>query len=562
MPAGITPDLSRDLYSEYVRENVVRQQDEPLSLARIAADLGQSALYSGVQSPLVGVAQILDNVGGTDLAGSVKVCRTPDETEFGSVRWHAQQLGAAAGMLGPFLTMAKGTRCAMQKLGAPAHASASWRVAEGATAGLAYEGLLRPSDPGEGEFWKSRIKHGLSGAATFGTLSAGSIGLSRLGTSHGLRLLSGHTIGSRAAIGALSGLPAGFVSAETASLLHDSQPASAKDVVESVYTMGFVGGALGAMHRAPRAEPGAEFKPDLPAEQMREVGLIGERRSEPVRVETDRPVESERPGKILPDRSVSMRELIESNDLAQADRLMKEYYPELERAFPLEGEIESAKTYLEYLRDPDSTWDMVVLRDNANKVIGGIQYQVLDVNGANVKKSAWVEHIWVREENRSGDNFRSLLKIAKDRISSDGADLVFMEFNNPSKMTAEQMAQDAEAGLETQDRQLIWGRVGIHVAVDSKGEIAPYGQPSMDGQPPVDYLSLGFIGTKALTGKTILVGDYLKVAHSAHATLPGIDLNLDPTVRAYTNPLLASGERTLTFRSLAEIAREARQGAN
>ncbi|MBZ0186175.1 MAG: hypothetical protein K8F91_07940, partial [Candidatus Obscuribacterales bacterium] len=236
---------------------------------------------------------------------------------------------------------------------------------------------------------------------------------------------------------------------------------------------------------------------------------------------------------ILPEQSVSLRELTENED-PTLEAMLSEYHIELSRAFPLEGEIESVETYLDYLADQESTWDIIVLRDEKQNIVGGIQYQTLDINGEIIKKAAWVEHIWVKLENRSYQNFRALLKVAKDAIAAQGASLIFMEFNNPDKMTAEEIAVDADSGITTQDREKIWGYVGIHVATTASGKIAAYGQPSMEGQPPVDYLSMGFVCDEPLAGKTIPTADYLKIAQTAHATIPGVDLTTDPTVLAYT----------------------------
>lgn len=274
----------------------------------------------------------------------------------------------------------------------------------------------------------------------------------------------------------------------------------------------------------------------------------------------ERPEAAEQPRAIDPKETVSMRELVERND-PRVDELMKEYYPKLEKAFPLEGEIETTDTYKEYLSDPKGTWDMVLLRDAEQKIIGGIQFQVVDAKGEMLQKVAWVEHIWVEEGNRTHPNFKSLLKIAEQRTKEAGADLVFMEFNNPDKMTLEQMAEDAEGGITTQDRETLWGSVGIHVAVDSKGNIAEYGQPSMDGQPSVEYLSLGFIGGESLTGKKLPISDYLALSRAAHSTIPGVDLATDPTVLNYTKACAACEGKTFTLKPLADIAKVRRAEA-
>jgi hypothetical protein len=254
---------------------------------------------------------------------------------------------------------------------------------------------------------------------------------------------------------------------------------------------------------------------------------------------------------IRPELTLSMKQIARENPILVRE-LLDEYYPKLERAFPLVGEIETKDTYLEYLEDEEFSWDMVLLRNSQREIIGGIQFQVLEIGGACVRAAAWAEHIWVEQENRSFDNFRCLLKIAEEKIQRAGADLVFMEFNNPQKMSQEEMAEDAEGGITTQDREKIWGRVGINVLL-LDGEIAPYAQPSMDGQPPVEYLSLGFISSVPLEGTELSVEDYLRIAHTAHLTIPGVTLD-DVTIKEYTNQVSRSGAQSLVFASLAELA--------
>lgn len=266
-----------------------------------------------------------------------------------------------------------------------------------------------------------------------------------------------------------------------------------------------------------------------------------------------------RPHKLEPAETISMRELAERNDPA-FDEILAAYHKQLQRTFPLEGEIEAAETYAAYLKDKSMTWDMVVLRDAEKNIIGGIQYQIVEVGGQNINKAAWGEHIWLAPEARNYDNFRGLIKIAEERIKKSGGDLVFMEFNNPEKMTPAQILEDSAAGISPADREKVWGRVGIHVPVDSVGRMPEYGQPSMDGQPAVEFLSLGFIGSKPLTGKSITASDYLRLARSAHSTIPGVDVNSDPTIKAYTEAVQAMDDKVFTFVPLAAIAR-ARQAA-
>lgn len=546
-----------------------------------------AAAYTAVQGPAIGAAQFTDRttgrIWGTNLEKSVTMMEAPEPAEFGSVKWHAQQVGTAAGMLPAFYLLARGTHAAAGKLlGAKLAATeittnaflsnhTGRLIAESAVTGLVYDSFLRPvtdtevaqqritngydnSGPAtDYEFWMLRGKHGITGAATFGTLTASALALRH----YGIGKFAGR--GEHVLNGALSGIPAGLVNAETSSILHAHKLASTEELAKSVYTMGFVGGAMGAL-----PNPFESARPRL-AEKLAELRVRD--RSTEVDGKTEsgdatlkvRDQVIEAPGKILPEESLSMRELTEK-DPAQMREVLQQYYPELEAAFPLEGEIETTDTYEAYLTDPNSTWDMVVLRDKEHNIIGGIQYQVVDVPGSEMGKVAWAEHIWVKQENRDYGNFRSLLNVAKERIAADGAKMVFMEFNNPKKMTPEEIAIDAEGGITTQDRAKIWGRVGIHVVVDSKGNIAEYGQPSMDGQPSVEYLSLGFVGLEPLTGQTISARDYIQIAQSAHSTIPGCDLKTDPTVQKYTSSVLQIGEPRLRFKPLMELVREEQKG--
>jgi len=270
-------------------------------------------------------------------------------------------------------------------------------------------------------------------------------------------------------------------------------------------------------------------------------------------------------GRIMLDKreSVSMRELFQKDEAA-AEKLLAEYYAKLQKAFPIEGEIEEMAVYRDYLKNKEGTWDMVVLRDKDQNVMGGIQYQIVEVGGKTINKAAWGEHIWLDNEAKNGRNFFTLVGIARERIEKAGGDIVFMEFNNPDKMSIEELLADKAAGISAQDREKIWGGTGIHVAVDSKGKIVEYGQPSMgEDAPPVRFLSMGFLSTKPLTGKQLPAEDYLSLLRKAHSTIPSVKLETDPTVKWYEEAIAATGDKNFTFVPLNAlgVAREAGERA-
>jgi len=254
--------------------------------------------------------------------------------------------------------------------------------------------------------------------------------------------------------------------------------------------------------------------------------------------------------------TISMRELSE-RDPQQFNQVLDDYYAKLQKAFPDASEIESKETYHDYLHDKDFPWDMLVLRDKEGTVLGGIQSQEVEVNGQELKKAIWAEHIWLDPEARTYTNFRNLIKTGAEKWSATGSDVVFMEFNDRAKMTLQQQNDDAAAGLTPEAREKIWGRVGLYVLGDENGKIAPYSQPAMGDGDPVTYLSVGMASLKSpnLDGQSIPVDDYLKLLRAAHSTIPDLDLDTDPTIRNYTSVLddiKASGQDRLSFARLSD----------
>lgn len=225
-----------------------------------------SAAYAGVQEPAIGLAQLSDKVHLTSgLAKKVEFMNAPAHEEFGTARWHAQQIGGALGMTAPFLA----TKGALAKSGlslvarTEATAATSGKlfslvngaaVADGAITGFAYDFIARPVAPSEGNFWEARLKHGATGAVTFGALTAGSVGLRHVSGSLAKELVGVKKLAYETGIGAASGLPAGSLNADVTSLLKTGHLASGEDRLKGMYTMSMVGGTLSALHRLPGQE--------------------------------------------------------------------------------------------------------------------------------------------------------------------------------------------------------------------------------------------------------------------------------------------------------------------
>ncbi len=240
----------------------------------LIGEAGYSAVYQGAQSPITSLGQIGDNLLSkanlkTNMADAVTLLPAPEHEEFGTARWHAQQIGGGIGMILPFMA----TKSALSKTGlsfaarteASVYASSKLAstanaglIADGALTGFAYDFLLRPVDQQDSNrFWVARGEHGLAGAATFGTLTAGSVGLRHMSRSLAASLVDAPKVARvayDATMGALPGIPAGIVNADASARLSKGRWATAEERTQGAYTMVMAGGALSALHSIPGSE--------------------------------------------------------------------------------------------------------------------------------------------------------------------------------------------------------------------------------------------------------------------------------------------------------------------
>lgn len=223
----------------------------------------KSARYAAIQAPLTGVSQIIDRVAHTNLEESTSFFAPPEAAKFGSTQWYAQQIGGGAGMILPFMAVAATTRGGLGKLGLTARAGMAAEsgfalnsartaaVAEQALNGFVFDFALRPSDSNSKNFWMDRTKHGITGAATFGTLTASSIGLKQMiGVAPSATGIL-NVLKRDVATGIVSGVPAGLVSSNSSSLLEKGEFAGWQKSGEDVVAMSVVGGVLSAAHMIP-----------------------------------------------------------------------------------------------------------------------------------------------------------------------------------------------------------------------------------------------------------------------------------------------------------------------
>lgn len=233
----------------------------------------QSAVYSGIAEPILGVAQIVDKTAGTQTMTTAKDALsycwvTEPQKAKNSTDWHAQMLGNAVGMMLPYLLLHKAVRTgASSAFGAQTMAVrgniAAMSAKElgglvmreaslGFTTGFVNDAVFRPSNNNLNgkSFVGDRVLNGVSGGATMATLTGSSLGLARLATSE---VIKGSLVKSVLSIpvgtGVLSAVPSGLVSAESQALRQGKIAPTASEAAEHIYQMAFVGGALGTAHK-------------------------------------------------------------------------------------------------------------------------------------------------------------------------------------------------------------------------------------------------------------------------------------------------------------------------
>lgn len=215
-----------------------------------------SAVYSALEQPALGVSQFMGKDATKSVNGFFKEFGVEAPKADSSVSgWTANTLGGAVGMLLPFAL----TKGALNKAGLFGEAAESGVLSnrsslgltlkESAYTGFAYGAVLTPSQETDstGTLLKDRFLGGVGSAATFTTLTAGSIGLGRLAESSVAgRLGVAGALKNPILAGTISGLPAGAFSSEYDSLTKKGTFASASELGQSMAGMALVGGVFGA----------------------------------------------------------------------------------------------------------------------------------------------------------------------------------------------------------------------------------------------------------------------------------------------------------------------------
>lgn len=253
------------------------EADKPQS--NVLSDFVQSALHSGIVSPMRGAAQIADQSTGSSIDKSIKHgadsigISAPEAAAVGSANWVAQQLGGAAGMVVPFMLTRGAVKAGAGKVFGEAAvyrstadlvanrgmlAAATHEAAISAASGLAFGAFLTPSNEanvGTSAFFEDRLKAGAKDAVVFGALGFTSPMINhnaaRMADWIDKNALTQQTAAVAVTLrspiftGAISGLPAGAVAAEAAAIKDGRYLPSAAELKENMLGMAVVGGAFG-----------------------------------------------------------------------------------------------------------------------------------------------------------------------------------------------------------------------------------------------------------------------------------------------------------------------------
>ncbi|MBN8661138.1 MAG: hypothetical protein J0M35_12295 [Candidatus Obscuribacter phosphatis] len=244
-----------------------------------AYELGHSALYSAVQAPVEGMAQTFDHTlgkpFGTKLYEKSKdlLVSAPQATDFGSAEWHGQTIGGAIGVIPWFMACRGAVRGLAEKTaltkslvvgvdeaaGAKMFSSTGAKLSlEGGITGAVYAGAIKSVEyqGGEHNYWKAKSGAMVQDFATFGTLTASSLGISGA-LSKSLAPLAersevaGQLVPKTVAItsGALSGIPAAAAELGTQYALSGGESKISQDnFIQSAYSFAVAGSALASFH--------------------------------------------------------------------------------------------------------------------------------------------------------------------------------------------------------------------------------------------------------------------------------------------------------------------------
>ncbi|MBZ0184835.1 MAG: TIGR00730 family Rossman fold protein [Candidatus Obscuribacterales bacterium] len=221
----------------------VSSPENDSAIGQFTSNAWGSFKHSLLQNPVNGVVQLSDRTFGTDLLPHVQFVDPVPAAEGGSAGWWGQAVGSTVGTALPLIAMYKfmgpgaGSKLQLSQ-GFGLGRVALPIVEKSALIGAGYAGILQPVSEKE-DFWQARVRNTVVGGLTGATLTAAGIGIKSAAIT-GLK--------NDVAVGALSGLPAGIVNANSHSLLSGRGLASLSENIETTALFVTGGALIGGMN--------------------------------------------------------------------------------------------------------------------------------------------------------------------------------------------------------------------------------------------------------------------------------------------------------------------------
>lgn len=247
-----TPDYTNDLSG--MLSNHAFQIKDPATLSVCEKDESclqtglRSIAYSGLQSPLSGVVQLVDYCADTNYLPRVQFISAPKEANPDTAAWYAQQIGGAAGFAFDYLAV---QRLTGGRSTPPATLPFWRRSAESCLGGATFDGLFRPVLPREGDFIDARFKHAGIGALTMLSQSVADVPLAWM---EKRGILGTNTLDSMLAkpvLASLSSVPVGLVNVNLTSLSQGKGWANQTQMWDAACGFALAGGTMRLMHGLP-----------------------------------------------------------------------------------------------------------------------------------------------------------------------------------------------------------------------------------------------------------------------------------------------------------------------
>ena len=250
-------------------------KDADLTILELGEVAGKSFVHSSIEETANGLGQLVNAVADRHLIPEVKIFDPQTDADMGSERWYAQSIGGGAGAVLPFIATEMVTRRAgstdlfshirgaadnvpalraiLGKENA-SHWISPW--SKSVMDGGIYGAALSPAADDKHDFWQQRGVNGLTASICFGTqfgvshglvagLEKGGIGHAHFDAQHGF---DAKTAVGHVAANVTAGTAAGFVGAESYSLLSSGHTANKEFVQEAMAKFAITGLSLETVH--------------------------------------------------------------------------------------------------------------------------------------------------------------------------------------------------------------------------------------------------------------------------------------------------------------------------